>query len=132
MAPPDRRHGYEVRARLAAAGHDNALLLQTALVHDVGKADAGISLVHRIARVGLSAWMPPAWAWLSGCPTGWRRPYWVLAHHPERGSVWVETVGGPPAMAALIRYHETDAPTAWSGTEIGCLHAYLAAADDAC
>jgi hypothetical protein len=56
----------------------------------------------------------------------------VLARHPERGAVWVETVGGPPEMVALIRYHEADAPSDWGGTELGRLHAALSAADAAC
>jgi hypothetical protein len=81
-----------------------------------------------VLRVVLKPGWPAAWRWLSGAPTGWRRPYWVVANHPERGAVWVETAGGSPELVELIRYHEADPPEHWSA-ETRRRHAILAEAD---
>jgi hypothetical protein len=132
MAPEARRHGLDVRARLLAAGHDDDLLLQTALLHDVGKAHAGITVLHRAARVLLARRAAPVWRWLSVKPTGWRRPFWVLANHAERGAELVEASSGPPDMAELIRLHEQAMPCTWAGTAQAGRHAALAAADAVC
>jgi len=129
MPAEDRRHGLRVLAGLEAAGERDPLLLQAALLHDVGKAEAGVGLVHRVARVLLARRAGPVWSWLAGWPTGWRRPFWVVANHPARGAVWVEAVGGDPDLAQLIRHHEAEAPPSWVGTPQGRRHAALAAVD---
>jgi hypothetical protein len=56
----------------------------------------------------------------------------VIANHPERGAVWVESVGADPELVQLIRYHESDAPSAWSDGRLPRLHEALAAADARC
>lgn len=131
MPPEDRRHGLDVLGRLRADGHDDPVLLASALLHDVGKAEAGVDLVHRIARVLLQGIAPPVWRWLCR-PTGWRRPFWAVANHPARGAVWVETAGGSGELAALIRHHESPAPAEWAGTAQGRRHAALRAVDATC
>lgn len=131
MPPEDRRHGLEALARLRARGEEDPLLLKAALLHDVGKAEAGVGLAQRVARVLLAAPLPAVWAWLSGTPTGWRRPYWAVAHHPARGAVWIETRGGPSELVALVRHHEDEAPAGW-GPAQRARHASLAAVDAEC
>lgn len=132
MPPEDRQHGLEVLGRLrASTADDDPILLAAALLHDVGKAEAGVDLVHRVARVLLARTVPPFWRWLCW-PTGWRRPFWAVANHPARGAIWVETVGGAPDLCALIRLHESHAPAAWAGTAQGRRHAALRAVDAAC
>lgn len=130
MPPEDRCHGLKALEELQAQGETDPILLQAALIHDVGKADAGVTVVHRVARVLLRPVAPGVWRWLSGRPTGWRRPFWVVANHPERGAVWIESAGGPPELVALVRYHEDDAPGAWAGTDQGRRHAALSAVDE--
>jgi hypothetical protein len=129
MPAEDRRHGLQAMAALEAQGQVDTTLLQAALLHDVGKAEAGVGLAHRVARVLLRRAAPPLWRWLSGWPTGWRRPFWAVANHPARGAVWVETQGGSDALVALIRYHESDPPVDWAGTDLARWHAALAAVD---
>lgn len=129
MPPADRAHGLTVLSELQAAGHEDPVLLQAALIHDVGKAEARVTVVHRVARVLLRWIAPSVWDWLAGGPTGWRRPFWVVANHPARGAVWVETSGGSPELVALIRYHEDDTPDAWAGTVQARRHEALAAVD---
>ena len=129
MPPEDRRHALRVLADLRSRGAVAPELLQAGLLHDLGKAGAGVGLIHRVARVVLRRRVPPLWRWLIACPTGWRRPFWVVAHHPERGAVWVETAGAAPEVAALVRHHEQRAPAEWSGTPLAGWHAELAWAD---
>lgn len=129
MPAEDRRHVQTVLADLRERGESDTTLLQAALLHDVGKAGAGVGLIHRVARVLLWRAWPRTWAWLSGQPTGWRRPFWAVAQHPERGALWVETLGGSPELVALIRYHETAAPADWRGQDLARWHAALAWAD---
>lgn len=129
MPPADQRHGLTVLAELQSQGENDELLLDTALLHDCGKAESGVMVVHRVMRVLLASTVPPAWSWLTSQPTGWRRPFWVVANHPERGAAWVESCGGDHEMVSLIRYHEETAPADWMGTEQGRRHAALAAVD---
>ncbi len=129
MPAEDRHHALRVAAGLVARGESAPPLLQAALLHDVGKANGGVHLRHRMARVLLARRWPAAWAWLSGRPTGWRRPYWILAWHPARGAAWIAAVGGDAAVVALVRHHESAPPADWAGTELGRWHAALRWAD---
>jgi hypothetical protein len=129
MPPEDQRHGFAVLALLRQRGHTDGALLQAGLLHDVGKAEGGVGLHHRVARVLLRRSLPPVWRWLAGNPTGWRRPYWVVANHPERGALWIDARGGDPALVALVRWHERNPPAEWAGTDLARWHAALAWAD---
>jgi hypothetical protein len=129
MPPEDQSHGIAVLAALTSEGESDAPLLQAALLHDSGKACAGVGVLHRSARVMLSWAWPSLWKWLAGEPTGWRRPFWVVANHPERGAVWVSAAGGGAMLAELVRHHEDEAPAEWSGTPLAEWHAALARAD---
>lgn len=129
MPPEDRRHGLAVLALIRRRGEPPPALAAAALLHDLGKAEAGIGLRHRVARVLLRRSARPLWRWLAGWPTGWHRPFWVMANHPERGAIWAETAGAPPDTVALIRHHERHAPADWAGTPLAEMHATLAWAD---
>lgn len=130
MLPEDQRHGLAVLALVRTRGGSAEPLLQAALLHDLGKSGAGVGLRHRVGRVLLRRRVRPLWRWLSASPTGWRRPYWVMANHPARGAVWVETAGGSADLAALIRYHEALPPAEWSGLPLAEWHDTLAWADE--
>ena len=132
LAPSDRRHALAVLAALQAEGFGSEAdlpLLQASLLHDVGKADAGITLLHRVLRVLLTRPAPPVWRRLTASATDWRRPFWVLEHHAARGAVWVRSAGGSPDLVALVRCHDTPAPVEWAGTSLAIWHAALQAAD---
>jgi len=125
----DRRHALTVLADLEARGEADPCLLQAGLLHDAGKAGAGVGLPHRVARVLCVPLAPRLWRWLTAAPTGWRRPFWVVAQHPARGAAWAESQGADPAVVELIRYHEAPPPSAWAGTAMAERHAALAWAD---
>ncbi len=129
MPAEDRRHALRVLADLRSRGATAPPLLQAGLLHDLGKAGAGVGLVHRVSRVALRRLAPPLWRYLSASATGWRRPFWVVRHHPERGAVWAESAGAAPEVVALIRHHERVAPADWAGTPLAAWHAELAWAD---
>jgi hypothetical protein len=130
MPPEDRRHGLAMLEAVRATGTTDPPLLEAALLHDCGKAEAGVGLVARIARVVLRSLAPALWRWLSDTPTGWKRPYWVLANHPERGAVWLASSGASQETCELVRYHEAAPPPHWAGrTELLRWHATLSAED---
>jgi hypothetical protein len=62
----DQRHALAVYAALRGAGHTNPDLLRAALLHDVGKAAAGLTLWWRTVIVLLSQFTPRLLARLSG------------------------------------------------------------------
>jgi hypothetical protein len=102
----DRAHALRVLSRVEKAGLTHPALLKAALLHDVGKADAGIRLPHRILRVALGAAMPRLLARLGARPHGWQRPFYMLAHHAAVGAAWLEAVGSDELTVNLVRYHE--------------------------
>jgi hypothetical protein len=132
MPPEDRQHGLEMLRLVSACGEPDPTLQQAALLHDVGKAEAGVGLSHRILRVLLAHHVGWLWRWLTADATGWRQPFWVVANHPSRGADWVAASGGGADLADLIRHHEAPAPAEWAGTPLAEWHTALAAADVRC
>lgn len=91
----DRRHAVRVACRLLAAGHSDALLVRAALLHDVGKAGAGIQVWHRVA-----------WVLLGGLVRRSRaRPFVALANHPSIGATMLRAAGADPRVVALVAGH---------------------------
>lgn len=115
MAAQDQRHALEVCRTLIRAGHTDSQLLAAALLHDVGKAAARLSLWQRATIVFLERFAPRFLARLSqsesrgyalSLPKGWRRSFIVHTRHPEIGARWAEEAGCPPLTVALIRRHQ--------------------------
>jgi hypothetical protein len=52
-----------------------------------------------------------------------------MANHPERGAVWIESRGGDPRLAAIVRYHETRLPPELQSGELAEWHAALRRVD---
>jgi len=97
MPRADRAHGLRTYSRLRAAGPVPADLAAAALLHDVGKARAGIYLWHRVLFVLARGRLPE---WLA------RRPgFAALRAHAENGAALVAAAGGTPRTVELIRRH---------------------------
>jgi len=102
----DRSHSLRVLRTLQAQGWDAAPLMRAALLHDVGKVQARLTVIHRSAWV-LATHIAPHWAqtWLAR-PKGWRHPFWVLAEHPHLGAQLARAAGVDEQTLWLIEHHQ--------------------------
>lgn len=108
MPRADQRHGLDVMQALAAAGEREPAVLAAALLHDAGKAGAGLTVWHRTAIVLLGRWWPAGLARLAA-PAGWRRPFWAHLRHAELGAQAAEAAGCAELTVWLIRHHHAAA-----------------------
>jgi hypothetical protein len=107
QATQDQRHALDMYHALCRAGHTNRDLLAAALLHDVGKAAARISLWHRAIIVLLKRFAPRLWDRLSqGRAQWWNRLFVTHARHPEVGACWAQEAGCSPLTVALMRRHQ--------------------------
>ena len=107
MSPGDRWHGQQVLDALRAAGDWDAAVQQAALLHDVGKAHAGLTLVHRTLVVLMQAGAPGLLQRLAGDGTpAWRRPFHVQVHHAGIGAEMCARAGCSSVTVALVRAHQ--------------------------
>lgn len=117
QAAQDQRHALAVYRVLYENGHTNPHLLAAALLHDVGKAAAPLSVWHRTLIVLLGRFAPRLLDDLGlGEPTGWRTPFVTHARHAETGARWAEEAGCSPLTVTLIRRHH-ERPVARSAEE---------------
>lgn len=109
MQPADRRHCAAVLRTLLAEGETEPDLLKAALLHDVGKADCGIGILHRTAAVVLR-WIfgsvPTFLTWPSR--RGLLRPFYVLENHPRLGACALARAGCAERVWRLTELHHTD------------------------
>ena len=131
-------HGLRVARRLLAAGSADPLLLQAALLHDLGKWDPAtgrrVRIPVRVATVLLRRVAPgrrvlAALGRLESRVPAWRTSWVWQAHHPARGAAMLAAAGADPAVVALVRHHEVSAPAGLSPTQAARLRA-LQAADE--
>ena len=109
MSPGDRQHALQVLERLRAEGQWPNSVEQAALLHDVGKSGARLTLVHRAVVVLLPRLSPRALERLAGAGTpSWRHPLYVQLHHAELGAALCAEAGCPPETVALVRSHQSD------------------------
>ena len=116
MSPADQRHAVALLKTLRAEGHDRLALMQAALLHDVAKSGAKITVFHRVAVVLLQAFRPTWLAWLvrdanqdlpdSGVSL-WRQPFVYYVDHPAIGARWAEQAGCHPLAVSLIERHQS-------------------------
>jgi hypothetical protein len=114
LSGADRRHAAGVaRAVEETLGADATRpVLAAALLHDVGKLDAGLGVWGRVAAtvVGLAGGRDRAAGWEErGGPTGRVGRY---LRHPERGAVMLGEAGSHELTVAWARCHHTP-PERW-------------------
>ncbi len=135
MPAIDQRHAVDLLNTLRAQGHHHPALMQAALLHDVAKSGAGITIFHRIAVVLLQAFRP---TWLvqlasdaeGGLPGLWRRPFARYLDHPAIGAGWAEAAGCLPMAVSIIRRHQSPVSSSLLDTLEDQLLMLLQAADD--
>lgn len=111
MLPGDQRHSLAVLRTLMRWGETHPALLQAALLHDVGKAAAPLSLWERALVVVGRALCPRPWrSALARWPLlrRWAARVRRYQAHPEIGAVWAEEAGCDPLAVALIRRHQEE------------------------
>lgn len=116
MPAADQRHAVALLKTLRAEGHDHPALMQAALLHDVAKSGAGITVFHRVAVVLLQAFRPTWLAWLvrdanQNLPhrgvSLWRQPFVRYVDHPAIGARWAEEAGCHPMAVSLMQRHQS-------------------------
>lgn len=119
LGPGDQRHALQVWRALRAEGLCPPDLAQAALLHDVGKAGSGLTLVHRSLCVVLDALAPGALRRLAGPGVrSWRAPFHAYLYHAEIGARRCAEAGCGPLTVFLVGHHDADAlpkdvPPAW-------------------
>jgi hypothetical protein len=110
MARCDQRHGLDVYQTLCAAGHHGPDLLAAALLHDVGKSGARLTILHRVAIVLIDG-AAPGWLarWAEG-GKGWVAPFAAHLQHAQTGAAWAQAAGSSADTVRLIRQHHVSAP----------------------
>jgi hypothetical protein len=126
----DQQHSYQVLRTLQANGQTHPDLLASALLHDVGKTRAPLSIWQRSLIVLAQTFVPGKTAvWGQGDVAGWQRPFVAKAQHPAWGAEMVRAVNGRPLTIELIRRHQDLLPET-AVTETDQLLRHLQWADD--
>ena len=92
MGNQDRRHAATVARRFEAARAGEAIRAEIAgaLLHDVGKVDAGLGTFARVLATVL--------------PARWRRGRYARYHrHEAIGAEWCREAGSEPVTVALVQ-----------------------------
>jgi hypothetical protein len=115
MSGPDRRHAHRVARDVERAlGHEATRpVLAAALLHDVGKLDAGLGTYGRVVATlsGAVAGREMAHVWVTR--TGFTRRVGLYLLHPAIGADMLELAGSDPLTVAWAREHHLP-PEAWT------------------
>lgn len=107
MSRPDRRHAIAVARRVEGRlGRDATRpVLAAALLHDVGKVDAGLGAYGRVVATvsGLVAGYGTAHAWSER--RGFTRRVGLYLRHPELGADMLAMAGSDPLTVTWAREH---------------------------
>ena len=110
MSKGDQVHACRVLATLRRSGPISPELSQAALLHDVGKAGAGLSLPYRTIIVILRWLAPDALDKLSQVASpAWRRPFYIQRQHAAVGARLCESAGCSPRVVQLVWHHDLPA-----------------------
>jgi hypothetical protein len=111
----DRRHALQVAHRAQAAltpSDDESRWLAAAMLHDVGKYDAGLSVVGRtLATVAAAGPSGPRRMERWSTARGWRHRIALYAHHGELGADQIRRAGGREEAAVWSEAHHH--PQTW-------------------
>ena len=107
MQPSEQAHAIQVCADLKAEGRQEGDLLVAALLHDVGKIKAPLSVWERVWIVlGKKLFPKKVVQWGQGEAKGCRKAFVVAQKHPAWGAALVEESGASPLAVKLIRCHQ--------------------------
>ncbi len=131
----DRRHAIRVARRVqqTLAGGDAAddpRWLAAALLHDVGKLDAGLGVLGRVAATlaGGAAGHEMAGPWSTR--RGFTRRVGLYLRHPELGATRIRVAGGREEAARWAGAHHDADVWAATGVPPAVIDALVAADDD--
>lgn len=131
----DRRHSIrvarEVEASLAGTPYGgDRRWVEAALLHDVGKVDAGLGVLGRVGATlaGAAAGHDLADAW--SAKRGITRKVGLYLRHPELGADRIRICGGSPEAARWAECHQDPARHADCGLPEPVVEALTAADDD--
>lgn len=108
MSDPDRRHGVGVARRvehLLAPDRADRAVLVAALLHDVGKTEAGLGTAGRVLATLCIALVERSVASSWSDYGGWRGRVGRYARHPDRGAELLSDAGSHPLIAAWAAEH---------------------------
>ena len=107
MSGPDRRHSHQVARDVERAlGHEaTAPVLGAALLHDVGKLDAGLRTYGRVIATLSAAVAGHEMADLWVTRSGFTRKVGLYLLHPRSGGDMLELAGSDPLTVAWTRQH---------------------------
>lgn len=132
MTAGEQAHSLRVMRTVAAGGGAYAArneLLQAALLHDVGKSAAPLSLADRTLVVLARRFTPAAAVrWGQGAARGLRRPFVTALRHADWGADLCAEAGAAPLTVNLVRRHQT--PVTRPATTEDEMLALLQAADN--
>lgn len=115
MSGPDRRHAAGVALEVERSlGHDATRpVLAAALLHDVGKIEAGLRTYGRVVATacGLVAGRETAHCWRKR--RGFTRRVGLYLLHPDIGADLLAIAGSDPLTVAWTREHHLP-PSAWT------------------
>lgn len=131
----DRRHSIQVArdVEAALAGTEYAgdpRWIEAALLHDVGKLDAGLGVLGRVGATlaGAAAGHDLAEVWST--KRGVTRKVGLYLRHPEIGADRIRMSGGSPEAVAWAACHQDPARSADCGLPPVVVEALSAADDD--
>ncbi len=126
----DQAHAICVLGHVQQGPGASAVLSQAALLHDVGKAGAGLGLFWRTIGVLLDS-VGVLERLASPNPHSWRYPLYRILCHAEHGAELCFRAGCAPEVVALVRWHDSASEMLPEDVSLHDL-ALLRAADDRC
>lgn len=110
FAARDQQHSFNVWMTLRSAGYEDPVLLQAALLHDIGKTRHHLGSVGRTWVVlGRLMWPAGVARWgaepLDKAPW-WAKPFVVREQHPRWGAELLKEMGAAEALVDLVAHHQ--------------------------